>query len=390
MSNSLSVKDARKLSLHCQRLNSRSTFGRGIDATLKAIEHLGYVQIDTLSVVNRAHLHTLWNRVDGFRPQHIDKLQRAGKIFEHWAHALAILPMKDYRYSLPMMNRIASGEVHWYRKNKKLSRIVLDRIRAEGPLSPRDFDDKKTSNAMWARSPSKMAFEQLFIEGELMIPYRINFQKFYDLRERVLPASVDTTLPSEIALCRYLITSFLRANGLGQVKHMNYLRKGIGRAMRRVAQQMEEEGLIVSVSIASEDYYCEPALLELLDDLRPRSSLRILSPFDNAVIQRKRINALFDFDYQIECYVKKEDRQYGYFCLPLLHRNRLVGRLDAKADRKTAVLHLNHLHIEGSVANPAQLFAALRGELEKFAAFNACSQLRLHRLSGSDSRPDWL
>ncbi|MDA1369658.1 MAG: winged helix DNA-binding domain-containing protein [Proteobacteria bacterium] len=390
MSYSLPVKDARKLILHCQRLNSRSTFGRGIDATLKAIEHLGYVQIDTLSVVSRAHLHTLWNRVDGFRPQHIDKLQRAGEVFEHWAHALAILPMKDYRYSLPMMNRIASGEVHWYRKNKKLSRMVLDRIRAEGPMSPSDFDDKKTSNAMWARSPSKMALEQLFIEGELMIPYRVNFQKFYDLRERVLPASVDITLPSENELCHHLITSFLRANGLGQVKHMSYLRKGIGPAMRRVAQQMEEEGLIVSVSIASEDYYCEPALLELLDDSPPRSSLRILSPFDNAVIQRKRINTLFDFYYQVECYVQKDNRQYGYFCLPLLHQNRLVGRLDARADRKTAVLHLNHLHIEESVANPAQLFAALRGELEKFAAFNGCSELHLHRLSGSDSRPGWL
>ncbi|MBT70700.1 MAG: hypothetical protein CMQ15_01465 [Gammaproteobacteria bacterium] len=389
MTETLSVLDARKLILHCQRLNSRNSFGRGMNATLAAIEHLGYVQLDTLSVVQRAHLHTLWNRVVGFRPEHIDKLQKQGKVFEHWSHALAILPMRDYRFSLPMMNRIASGEVHWFPKNKKQTEKVLQRIRSEGLLSSSNFDDKKTSNAMWARSPSKAALEQLFIEGELMVPYRNKFQKVYDLRERVLPAGVDTSAPSEEEWCRHLIRSFLRAHGLGQLKEMSYLKKGMGAAMSKTAQQMEEDDLIVKLSVGGRDYYCEPKLLELLHTTLPRSSLRILSPFDNAIIQRKRISALFDFDFQIECYVKKENRVYGYFCLPILHRNKLVGRIDAKADKKTGVLHLFHLQLEGAVRDTNVLLTALQGELKRFATFNGCDELQLHRYSGNGRKPTW-
>ena len=295
--------------------------------------------------------------------------------------------MKDCRFSLPMMNRIASGEVHWFPKSNKETDGVMQRIRAEGPLTPSDFDDKPSSKAMWASSSSKMALEQLFIEGELMVPYRRKFQKVYDLRERVLLEGVDTSVPSETELCQHLISSFLRAHGLGQLKEMSYLRKGMGPAMRSTAQQMEEESTIVRLSIAGRDYYCEP---ELLDTKPLRSSLRILSPFDNAIIQRDRANSMFDFDYQIECYAKKENRNYGYFCLPLLHRNRLIGRLDAKAERKTSVLHLYHLQLEDSVKNVEEATSALKSELIKFASFNGCKQLQLHRFSRPGRKPDWL
>ncbi len=110
MTDSLSLAEARALVLDCQGLASRSTFGSGSAGTKKAIQHLGYVQIDTLSVVARAHIHTLWNRVAAFKAADIDTLQQRGAIFEHWAHALAFLPMRYYRFSLPMMQRIASGE----------------------------------------------------------------------------------------------------------------------------------------------------------------------------------------------------------------------------------------------------------------------------------------
>ena len=386
----LSLVDARKLILHSQRLHSRREFGTGVNATLAAIEHLGYVQLDTLSVVARAHLHTLWNRLQKFKPDHIDQLQRGGMVFEHWAHALAILPMKDYRFSLPMMQRIAAGEVHWYPKNSRLTRTVLKRIKEEGPLSAKDFVDKKTSNDMWARSPSKLALEQLFMEGELMVPHRVNFHKVYDLRERVLPENVDTTTPTQEQLFRHLITGFLRAHGIGQLKEMRYLRKGIGPAMHRVANHMVEEGTIIALEVAGQDYYCEPALHELMDRKLPRSSLRILSPFDNAVIQRKRLIDLFSFDYQIECYVQKDKRKFGYFCLPILHRNELVGRLDAKAERKTGVFHIIHLQIEDRVKDTAAFYKALLPELRKFAAFNGCETFKFHRLSGCENKPDWL
>lgn len=385
----ISGEIARKLLLDNQRLHSRSQFGSGLQATLNAIEHLGYIQLDTLSVVQRAHLHTLWNRANGFKPDHIDKLQRRGEIFEHWAHALAILPMRDFRFSLPLMERIAAGEKHWYPKNKKVEKYVLDRVRAEGPLAAKDFDDKPASKEMWARAPSKIALEQLFMEGKLMIPYRINFHKVYDLTERVLPDSVDTRTPSEDEFCRHLIQNYLRANGFGQAKEIAYLRKGLSSAVRDTANTMLEEGELCEIQIGEEIYFTTPAALERTSKAFPRSSFRILSPFDNAVIQRKRIDSLFDFDYQIECYVKKENRNFGYFCLPLLHQNKLVGRLDAKADRKAGCFQLLHLQIEKGKGNSNSILKAMQSELKSFMDFNNCSTISIHRCTGINKKPQW-
>lgn len=389
LKNSLPIARARRVILDSQRLTTRRSFGKGPGATLKAVEHLGYVQIDTLSVVSRAHLHTLWNRVEVFSPSHIDQLQQERKIFEHWAHALAYLPMTDYRFSLPMMNRIASGAVHWYPKNPKETRKVLKRIREEGPLSSKDFSDKKSSNDMWARSASKLALEHLFMEGKLMIHQRRNFHKVYDLRERVLPDHIDTRTPDEDSLSRHLIVSYLRAHGFGQIKEAAYLRKGMGSTMGRVAAQMEEEKLIIPIKIADWEYYCLPETIERTEQIASRGKLRILSPFDNAVIQRKRIKQLFDFDYQIECYVRKDLRKYGYFSLPILFNNKLVARLDAKADRKERVFHLLHLHLEPSLKNVESFLKSLPSELNNFASFNDCDRLQLHRISGSTVKPDW-
>lgn len=382
MKNSISITDARKLALHCQGLNSRKSFGSGANGTLAAVRHLGYVQLDTLSVVSRAHVHTLWNRVGNFKPEHLDSLQEQGRVFEYWSHALSVLPIEDYRFCLPMMNRIASGEVHWYPKQPKETEKVLRRIREEGPLSAKDFTDRKSSNAMWARSPSKLALEQLFMEGELMIPRRNNFHKVYDLRERVLPSEIDTSFPDREALCRFLISSYLRAHGLGQVKETGYLRKGLGTDLKRVAQQMEDEELVTTVWVNDKPYLIRSDTLALLDSRLPRSSLRVLSPFDNAVIQRQRTNELFKFDYQIECYVPKAKRKHGYFCLPVLFRNRLMARLDAKADRKRGVFHLLHFILEPECSSQVSLYKALLPELKKFARFNSCHEFKLHKLSG--------
>ncbi|GJM14488.1 MAG: hypothetical protein DHS20C12_28910 [Pseudohongiella sp.] len=384
MIESVSPSDARRLILARQGLASRRTFGSGLEATKKAIEHLGYVQIDTLSVVARAHNHTLWNRVSGFKPDDIDLLQLQGDVFEHWAHALAILPMRDYRYSLPMMERIASGETHWYPKNRAQVNKVLKRIREEGPLSAKDFKDKKTSDAMWARSPSKIALEQLFMEGELMIPRRNNFHKVYDLRERVLPSDIDVSTPTTEELCGHLIGSYLRAHGLAQISELTYLRKGLGKQMAQTVADLVEEGMLRVLEVDGQVYYATPRSLEIMGQGLPSPKLRILSPFDNAVIQRKRLAALFDFDYQMECYVPKAKRKYGYFCLPVLRGNRFVARLDAKADRKTGIFHVLSLHLEKSVKNRNAFLNALEPELQRLAKFDGCSSVEIHAIEQAD------
>jgi uncharacterized protein YcaQ len=380
MTDSISPSDARRLVLARQGLASRGTFGSGLGATQKAIEHLGYVQIDTLSVVARAHIHTLWNRVSAFKGNDIDLLQEQGAVFEHWAHALAILPMRDYRYSLPMMERIASGDTHLYPKDRKQVTKVLKRIREEGALSAKDFKDKKTSDAMWARSPSKIALEQLFMEGELMVPRRRNFHKVYDLRERVLPSDIDVSTPTIEELCGHLIESYLRAQGLAQIAELTYLRKGLGKQMSQTVANFVEEGMLQKLEVNGQIYYATPKSLDVINQGLPSPKLRILSPFDNAVIQRKRLVSLFEFDYQIECYVPKAKRKYGYFCLPILRGNRFVARLDAKADRKTGVFHVMNLYLERSVKNREALSTALSAELQRFAKFNSCTAVEIHAI----------
>ena len=297
MTDSVSPSDARRLVLARQGLASRGTFGSGLGATQKAIEHLGYVQIDTLSVVAKAHIYTLWNRVSAFKGNDIDLLQEQGAVFEHWAHALAILPMRDYRYSLPMMERIAAGDTHLYPKDSKQVTKVLKRIREEGALSAKDFKDKKTSDAMWARSPSKIALEQLFMEGELMVPRRRNFHKVYDLRERVLPSDIDVSTPTIEELCGHLIESYLRAQDLAQIAELTYLRKGLGKQMSQTVANFVEEGMLQKLEVNGQIYYATPKSLDVINQGLPSPKLRILSPFDNAVIQRKRLGSLFEFDY---------------------------------------------------------------------------------------------
>ncbi|MCY4265679.1 MAG: winged helix DNA-binding domain-containing protein [Gammaproteobacteria bacterium] len=376
------LETVRKAIVHAQWLGHRGSQGTGPAATLKAIEHLGYVQLDTLSVVARAHHHTLWNRLPQYRLHHVDRLQYEGKIFEHWAHALAILPMKDYRFSLPIMNRVAAGKGHWHARNRRQMDSVLARIRNEGALMAKDFNDKPRSKAMWARAPSKQALEQLFMEGELMIPYRKNFHKVYDLRERVLPSGVNTQEPTIEEFCQHLVRSYLQVNILGQARQIGYLRKGLGTALLSALAVLQEEGLVIRARLGKQEFFLKPESMELMESLLPSCGFRILSPFDNAIIQRQRTRQLFQFDYQIECYKKRENRQFGYFCLPLLYRNQLVGRLDAKADRKSRRLRLLHLYIEKTVDNKEQFYRAFRAELQRFARFNDCDHFVLEQISG--------
>ena len=316
-----------------------------------------------------------------FKAADIDTLQQRGAIFEHWAHALAFLPMRDYRFSLPMMQRIASGESHWYKKDPKQTRKVLQRIREEGPLTAKDFTDKKSIDAMWARSPSKRALETLFMEGELVIPRRKNFHKVYDLRERVLPEGVDASMPSQDELCRHLIVNNMRAHGLALSSEMAYLRKGLGRQMAQTAADMAEEEILQRIRVGDQEYYSTTENLDKLEEKQLSPKLRILSPFDNALIQLKRLSSLFGFDYQIECYVPKAKRKYGYFCLPVMRGNRFVARLDAKADRKTGEFHVLNLYLEDSVKNRDTFLAALGKELKSFAQFDDCSKVKIHAIS---------
>ncbi len=379
---SLSLKQARKLVLLSQRVPPTKRSGSALAATLSAIEHLGYVQIDTISAVQRAHHHTLWNRNPRYKKSHLDRLVANKQIFEYWSHAAAYLPMKDFRYSLPRKHAIANGhQDHWYERDKPLMKLVLERIEKDGPLMAKDFEHKGEKMGEWTSKPAKRALEYLFMQGDLMVPARINFHKVYDLTERVLPENTDTILPDPEEYARFLITWYLNANGLGKAGEITYLLKNIKSFVSVTLQEMVLSGELLQISVGDRTYFALPASLELLNKPLTRSKLKILSPFDNLIIQRKRLQTLFGFDYTIECYVPEVKRKYGYFSLPILWNGEFVARMDCKAERKNSVLHIRHLVLETGLKKTTAFAQALAKELSAFMQFNNCSDLKLHKTS---------
>ena len=388
MTESISIQQARKLVLLSQRLPPARQTGLAIAATLSAIEHLGYIQIDTISAIQRAHHHTLWNRNPRYKNSHLNQLIAEKKVFEYWSHAAAYLPMCDYRYSLFRKQAIASGEQnHWYERDERLMNSVLRRIATEGPLMAKDFEHTGEKRGEWTSKPAKRALENLFMQGELMIPKRVNFHKVYDLTERVIPKDTDTTVPSQEEFTRLLITRYLQANGLGQATEIAYLLKNTKPFVSTTLQEMVSNGELLQIRAGVNSYYVLPTSLDLLGKSLARSKLKILSPFDNLLIQRKRMQALFGFNYLIECYVPAAKRQYGYFSLPVLWDGKLVARMDLKAERKKSLLHIHHLALEPGLKNTDAFAFALCKELTSFRQFNNCSKLLLHKTTPGNFKP---
>jgi uncharacterized protein YcaQ len=371
------------MALESQGLLKGAPFGRGSGATRRAIEQLGYVQIDTISVVARAHDHILHSRVPNYHPDHLTRLQRQGSIFEYWYHAAAYLPISDYRYALPRMQAMAEGSERWIRsRDSRLMEEIKRRVAAEGPLKSRDLENPDGgSKGWWNWKPAKAAIEQLFMQGEMMVVARDGFQKTYDLTERVLPAGCDTRMPDDEEMAAYLLRTMLRSHGFVTPKSVTHLRRGKG--IRMALQQVIEAGLaesLVPIQLpGGELAYADGELLEAR--AAPASSrATLLSPFDNLVIHRDRVQSVFGFDFQIECYLNEADRRYGYFCLPLVYRDRLVGRVDCKAHRKIGLFELKHLHIEATDGRLDDGFLpALSDAVSRFAVFNGCTAIEVTR-----------
>lgn len=371
----------RRLALAAQGLLQAQPFGRGLAGARKAINHLGYVQIDTISVVERAHHHVLHSRVPKFKPAMTNRMLLDRDIFEYWAHAAAFLPIADFRFSLPYKYAIKSGQTHWYRtRDKKLMGELLARIRSDGPLRSRDVETNAAKRAgWWDWKPAKKALEQMYMEGDLMVSDREGFHKTYDLTERVLPSHVDTRMPSTAEFAAHLVDQQLRCHGLVSLKGLTYLRRNpeLRKAVKALVTERLAQRTLEQVQVSNgEVFMLETGALE-----RPLPRLKnrmlILSPFDNSVIQRERLKALFQYDYQLECYVPEAKRQHGYFCLPLLYRDEFIGRMDCKAHRKTRRLEVRSLYLEQHNFDEDSVISALVDGIENFCHFQECDSVFL-------------
>ncbi len=396
MQDSISLRTARRLTLNSLLLDGRTKVRAGKGGVAQVVERLGYVQIDTIAVIERAHHHVLWSRMPGYRPGHLHQaLAGERTVFEYWGHAASYLPMRDYRFYLPMMRGFLDPKNGWFRgwgeKYGDLLGPVKKRIREEGPLAARDFEHPAgRKGPWWDWKPAKAALELLFWRGELMIRERRGFERVYDLTERVLPAGTDTRMPDDGELGRFIVRRAIGALGVAREREIrDYIRIGDRRIVTRALDELLAACEVARVAVEGQKtpFFAFPKALEQAGRLRARPPrARFLSPFDNLVIFRPRLQERFSFDYAFECYVPRHRRNHGYFVLPILFGEDLVGRLDPKADRVSRKLIVRRLAIEPRFASAEGLAPGLAAALREFATFNGCEETALEKVEPAGMR----
>jgi len=385
-SNSLSLQTAQKLAVIKQGLHQRPSIADK-QALLESIRQIGLLQLDTVSVVARSHYLVMLSRVGLYDPADLDALLYPDRsLFQQWAHAICLIPTEDYGYFAPII------QARREREHGRLKRLgenpqavlneVLSEIKQRGPLASRDFKDSGDGQRSWWNwKPAKIALDILFTQGYLMVDRRVNFQMYYDLAERVLPAS--STPPSKTMddWRRWAVLRSVSCLGVATAQHASdYYRQKIP-TTRSLLNTLEAEGAVVSVEVEGwkEQAYLTSADVHLVEELErglhQPTLTSFLSPFDNLTWNRERLAALFGFDYRIEMYTPRAQRKYGYYVLPILHNGRFVGRLDPKADRKTKTLIIRAIYLEPDEVVTDDLLSGISNALREFMDFHGSQHL---------------
>jgi uncharacterized protein YcaQ len=344
-SHPLTKTQARQVWLRAQRLETSAPFGEGPQATAAAVEHLGYVQIDTINVIERSHHHILWTRIPNYRRADLRQAQSVDRsVFEYWTHALSYVPARDLRFFLPAMKRHKREGHKWLSSVKPADlRKVLRLIRRDGALTIRDIDDDVLveKEHLWAsRKPSKRALQLAFYTGVLTISERIGMLKTYDLMARHFgwdrppkPASAGETTA-------YLLDRALRAQGVVSLDSICHLDAPSKPSIRRLIQTRVRRNELAPVALegaGKQEHWARPETLEISDG-GAFELVHILSPFDPLIIQRKRTELFFGYGHRFEAYVPREKRVFGYFALPVLVGENIVAAIDLKTDRRSRTL----------------------------------------------------
>ncbi len=341
----LSKAAARHIWIAAQRLDTPEPFGAGPEATQAAVEHLGYVQIDTINVIERCHHHILWTRIPAYRREDLARAQSVDKsVFEYWTHALSYVPTRDLRFYLGAMKRYRRQPRPWFASVKKADLgKVLTLVRSEGPLTIRDIEDDVLveKDHPWAsRKPSKRALQLAFYTGVLTVSARNGMVKTYELMERHFGWDAPPKPASEKERAAYLLDRALRAQGLVSLDSICYLDAGSKPAVRQAIEARVRRKELVPVVLAGEEkllHWARPEVLATAGGA-PSDTVHILSPFDPLMIQRKRTQLFFGYEHRFEAYVPKDKRRLGYFALPVLVGDEIVAAIDLKADRENGKL----------------------------------------------------
>lgn len=360
---------------------------------LEAIRRIGILQLDTINVVARSHYLVMLARVGLYNPDNLDALLYPDRcLFEQWAHAACLIPVEDYAHLAPViLDRRQHSLQPWLVRRlgdegEKVLDTVLAEVRDRGPLASRDFHDPRHERGTWWDwKPAKTALEVLFERGHLMVDRRINFQRYYDLAERVLPSSAQPPTGTVADWRRWAALRSVSCLGVAtarQASEYYYQKKPAARA---AVESLVDEGEVLPVEIRGwkDLAYMVPEDMPLLEEIaagqhQPTVTV-FLSPFDNLIWDRQRVRDLFDFEYKSEMYQPAAKRVYGYYVLPILHRGRLVGRLDPKADRETSTMIIRSIYLEPGEEITDALVQGISGALSEFMAFHASKQVIIER-----------
>jgi uncharacterized protein YcaQ len=391
----ISPRTARRLAVSAQLLDGASATvdtRPGPERLLNTVRATRCLQLDPISVVARSHQLVLWSRVGPYDLEDLDiLLWKDRSLFEYWAHRASIVLTEDYPIHSVMMRGYPKGDRpyrirarEWMRGNDALRKLILRRLKLEGPLPSRAFEDRSQKgwrSSGWTneRNVSRM-LDMLWTQGRIMVAGRDGLQKVWDLSERCLPEWTPREFLSEAACVHLAAQHSLRALGIGTERHIReHFIDGRYPGLGPMLVRLRREGLVEPVRIADGDaewpgtWFVHTDRMELLDRIErgewlPRTTL--LSPFDNLIIARDRTEALFDFYYRMEIYVPRPKRRYGYYAMPILHGDRIVGLIDPAMDRKSSRLAIRSIHVTvpGSELEGTS-GASVRAAIEDLARF---------------------
>jgi hypothetical protein len=351
-------------------------------ATKKAvrsiIRQMHILQIDTINVIARSPYLVLWSRLGDYNPRWLEDLLAEGALFEYWSHAACFLPIEDYPLYRHLHGGWLGGRAHkWLDEHRAIAETVLDHVRTKGETRSSDFERTDGQKGAWFNwKEEKIALEYLFYAGELMVRKRHNFQRIYDLRERVLANFEELADVSLADAHDQFVLNTMQALGVTRAEWIaDYFRlkkTDVNAALKR----LEKGDRLITVLVEGwkTPGYIHPDNRKRVEAAAkgkiPRSKTTFLSPFDPLVWDRGRALDLFNFDYKIEVYTPAPKRKYGYFTLPILYNNALIGRLDPKAHRKEGIFEVKALHLEPGIVVDDTLVAEVKSALQACAAWH--------------------
>jgi len=383
---SLSNLQARRLWLHRQGMLLSAQRGHCLDSFASTLSVLGMVQLDAIPVIARAQHHIFWSRHSAYRDTDYNHLLRTHRAaFEHFSHDAALLPIDLYPYWRRQQHRRSQGymnsafckQLATSKKHRTLIKELLHYIKQQGPMCSRDFAKTYTETAdrsvhAWARPPHKQALDYLWLAGELEVSHRKGFTKYYDLSERIIPATLKRKHVTDAQQIHYLCHSALQRLGFATDSEVRrfYEACDLQEVKTWLANQRSS---VLNIEVELHDgsrqkrYACK-AIDTWLEQLpKPCQQIKIVNPFDPIVRDRDRLKKLFGFDFRIEIYTPADKRRYGYYVCPLLEGDSFIGRIDVRADRDKDCLVTRAWWLEPGIKNGKQRQQRLLIELRKLA-----------------------